>query len=96
MIAKENNQELPPFWEERTKNGKKEYFNTATNFATKNRPSCVKGGILADDMGLGKTLQMITLILTNFHDGKPLATLEDTGMGISKVSVIKLHYTFIF
>ncbi|XP_031565004.1 helicase-like transcription factor isoform X3 [Actinia tenebrosa] len=84
MITKENNKDLPPFWEERTKNGKKEYFNTATNYATTKRPSCVKGGILADDMGLGKTLQIISLILTNFHDGKPLATLEDSGTGINK------------
>jgi len=87
MISKENNQDLPPFWTERTRNnGRKEYFNSATNFATVTKPSCVKGGILADDMGLGKTLQMISLILTNFHDGKPLATLGDVGMGVSKVT----------
>lgn len=33
----------------------------------------VRGGILADDMGLGKTLSIIALILTNFHDKRPLA-----------------------
>jgi SNF2 family DNA or RNA helicase len=33
----------------------------------------MKGGILADDMGLGKTLSILALILTNFHDGKPMA-----------------------
>jgi SNF2 family DNA or RNA helicase len=33
----------------------------------------MKGGILADDMGLGKTLSILSLILTNFHDEKPLA-----------------------
>ena len=32
-----------------------------------------RGGILADDMGLGKTLTIISLVLTNFHDEKPLA-----------------------
>lgn len=85
MISKENNQDLPPFWTERTRNGRQEYFNSATNFATNVKPSCVKGGILADDMGLGKTLQMISLILTNFHGGNPLATLDDAGTGISKV-----------
>ena len=33
----------------------------------------MKGGILADDMGLGKTLTVLSLILSNFHDQKPLA-----------------------
>jgi len=33
----------------------------------------MKGGILADDMGLGKTLSILALILTNFHDGMPMA-----------------------
>ena len=33
----------------------------------------VCGGILADDMGLGKTLQVISLILTHFKAGRPLA-----------------------
>ncbi|XP_071999196.1 helicase-like transcription factor isoform X1 [Engystomops pustulosus] len=71
MVSRENSQELPPFWEER--NGF--YYNTLTNFAEKERPESVRGGILADDMGLGKTLSTIALILTNFHDGKPLTTL---------------------
>ena len=31
------------------------------------------GGILADDMGLGKTLTILSLIMTNFHDERPLA-----------------------
>ncbi|KAL5004275.1 hypothetical protein ScPMuIL_017731 [Solemya velum] len=69
MIEKENNKTLPPFWEER--NGK--FFNTVTIFTSAKRPESVCGGILADDMGLGKTLEVITLILTNFADGKPLA-----------------------
>ncbi|KAL8187859.1 UNVERIFIED_CONTAM: hypothetical protein K2H54_057208, partial [Gekko kuhli] len=68
MISRENNKELPPFWEER-----EDYFyNTITNFAEKKRPGNVLGGILADDMGLGKTLTTIAVILTNFHGGKPL------------------------
>ena len=33
----------------------------------------VTGGILADDMGLGKTLSVISLLMTNFHDTRPLA-----------------------
>ncbi|KAF0293711.1 Helicase-like transcription factor [Amphibalanus amphitrite] len=36
-------------------------------------PDAVCGGILADDMGLGKTLQVISLILTHFKAGRPLA-----------------------
>jgi SWI/SNF-related matrix-associated actin-dependent regulator of chromatin subfamily A3 len=32
----------------------------------------MKGGILADDMGLGKTLTVLSLIMTNFHDGRPM------------------------
>ncbi|XP_037402325.1 helicase-like transcription factor isoform X1 [Pygocentrus nattereri] len=68
MTSRENNTALPPFWEQ--KSGL--YFNVLTNFAVKERPSSVLGGILADDMGLGKTLTTIALILSNFHDGKPL------------------------
>merc|ERR1719318_1067175 len=34
------------------------------------------GGILADDMGLGKSLTVISLMLTNFWDGKPLLKPE--------------------
>ena len=33
----------------------------------------LRGGILADDMGLGKTLSVISLIMSNYHDGRPLA-----------------------
>uniref|UniRef100_A0A803TGE2 Helicase like transcription factor n=1 Tax=Anolis carolinensis TaxID=28377 RepID=A0A803TGE2_ANOCA len=68
MVSRENNQELPPFWEER----ENYFYNTVTNFAEKNRPENVLGGILADDMGLGKTLTMIAVILTSFHGGQPL------------------------
>ncbi|XP_009981497.1 PREDICTED: helicase-like transcription factor [Tauraco erythrolophus] len=68
MVSRENSNDLPPFWEERSNF----YYNTLTNFAEKQRPKNVLGGILADDMGLGKTLTTIALILTNFQDGKPL------------------------
>ncbi|XP_059587002.1 helicase-like transcription factor isoform X2 [Alligator mississippiensis] len=68
MVLRENNKELPPFWEERNNF----FYNTLTNFAEKERPENVLGGILADDMGLGKTLTTIALILANFHNGKPL------------------------
>ncbi|XP_054022731.1 helicase-like transcription factor [Dryobates pubescens] len=68
MVSRENSNDLPPFWEERSDF----YYNTLTNFAEKKRPQNVLGGILADDMGLGKTLTTIALILTNFQDGKPL------------------------
>ncbi|NXG10598.1 HLTF factor, partial [Sakesphorus luctuosus] len=68
MVSRENNHDLPPFWEERSNF----YYNTLTNFAEKKQPKNVLGGILADDMGLGKTLTTIALILTNFQDGKPL------------------------
>ncbi|XP_006895634.1 PREDICTED: helicase-like transcription factor [Elephantulus edwardii] len=68
MVSRENSEELPPFWEQRNDL----YYNTLTNFSEKERPENVHGGILADDMGLGKTLTAIAVILTNFHDGKPL------------------------
>ncbi|NXE54631.1 HLTF factor, partial [Casuarius casuarius] len=68
MVSRENSDDLPPFWEERNNF----YYNILTNFAVKERPKNVLGGILADDMGLGKTLTTIALILTNFQDGKPL------------------------
>nr|XP_060623727.1 helicase-like transcription factor isoform X2 [Anolis sagrei ordinatus] len=68
MVSRENNRELPPFWEER----ENYFYNTITNFAEKKRPENVLGGILADDMGLGKTLTMIAVILTSFHEGQPL------------------------
>nr|XP_056706370.1 helicase-like transcription factor [Euleptes europaea] len=68
MISRENNKELPPFWEKR----ENYFYNTITNFAEKKRPENVLGGILADDMGLGKTLTTIAVILTNFHGGRPL------------------------
>ena len=77
MVAHENSQDLPPFWKERTSKNGKDYFNSATNYAASKRPECVLGGILADDMGLGKTLEVISLIVTNFHNGKPLVTIED-------------------
>uniref|UniRef100_A0A8C2KSN4 Helicase-like transcription factor n=1 Tax=Cyprinus carpio TaxID=7962 RepID=A0A8C2KSN4_CYPCA len=73
MTSRENSNDLPPFWEE--KSGL--YFNVLTNFAVKERPEKVLGGILADDMGLGKTLTTIALIVSNFHNGKPLP-LEQT------------------
>uniref|UniRef100_A0A4W2F9X3 Helicase like transcription factor n=1 Tax=Bos indicus x Bos taurus TaxID=30522 RepID=A0A4W2F9X3_BOBOX len=68
MVSRENSEELPPFWEQRSDL----YYNTITNFSEKDRPENVHGGILADDMGLGKTLTAIAVILTNFHDGKSL------------------------
>ncbi|XP_034433159.1 helicase-like transcription factor isoform X1 [Hippoglossus hippoglossus] len=68
MCARENKSTLPPFWK---KTGEL-YFNTLTCFSAKEIPERVRGGILADDMGLGKTLTTIALILTNFHNGKPL------------------------
>ncbi|XP_056599172.1 helicase-like transcription factor isoform X3 [Triplophysa dalaica] len=74
MTSRENSSDLPPFWEQ--KGGL--YFNVLTNFAVKERPEKVLGGILADDMGLGKTLTTIALIVSNFHNGKPLP-LEKCG-----------------
>ncbi|XP_061553004.1 helicase-like transcription factor isoform X1 [Phycodurus eques] len=68
MCARENKCSLPPFWEKRGD----QYYNTLTCFSAKELPERVLGGILADDMGLGKTLTTIALILTNFHEGKPL------------------------
>uniref|UniRef100_A0A8C1SBB5 Helicase-like transcription factor n=1 Tax=Cyprinus carpio TaxID=7962 RepID=A0A8C1SBB5_CYPCA len=85
MTSRENSSDLPPFWEE--KHGL--YFNVLTNFAIKERPEKVLGGILADDMGLGKTLTTIALIVSNFHNGKPLP-LEQC------ISIISISKTSLF
>ncbi|KAM6960682.1 helicase-like transcription factor [Aplochiton taeniatus] len=68
MCVCENSNALPPFWQQKGEL----YYNNLTYFSVKERPQRVRGGILADDMGLGKTLTTIALILTNFHNGKPL------------------------
>ncbi|XP_048240661.1 helicase-like transcription factor isoform X5 [Haliotis rufescens] len=70
MMTRENEENLPPFWEE-TPSG--HYSNILLNHTTYERPPSIRGGILADDMGLGKTLEIISLILTNFVDNRPLA-----------------------
>ncbi|NWU65379.1 HLTF factor, partial [Pterocles burchelli] len=87
MVSRENSDDLPPFWEERSNF----YYNTLTNFAEKKRPKNVHGGILADDMGLGKTLTTIALILTNFQDGKPLPVGKIT---IGLITKLKTMYVF--
>ncbi len=71
----ENDDTLPPFWEQR---GPQDFFNSATNFSAPKKPKSIKGGILADDMGLGKTLQIIALIITNFKNGQNLVTIDKT------------------
>uniref|UniRef100_A0A671P3Y2 Helicase-like transcription factor n=1 Tax=Sinocyclocheilus anshuiensis TaxID=1608454 RepID=A0A671P3Y2_9TELE len=88
MTSRENSNDLPPFWEE--KSGL--YFNVLTNFAVKERPEKVLGGILADDMGLGKTLTTIALIASNFHNGKPLP-LEQSVRSRRSSSTCKMKST---
>ncbi|XP_054981886.1 helicase-like transcription factor isoform X3 [Sorex araneus] len=85
MVSRENSKELPPFWEQRNDL----YYNTITNFSEKERPENVHGGILADDMGLGKTLTAIAVILTNFHNGKPLPVERTKKNQLKKESNIK-------
>ncbi|KAJ1088340.1 hypothetical protein NDU88_001497 [Pleurodeles waltl] len=81
MVSRENSKDLPPFWEQRNNL----YYNTLTNFAEREKPENVLGGILADDMGLGKTLVAIALVLTNFHDGKPLPVSRTETKQLHKV-----------
>uniref|UniRef100_A0A8C2KTD1 Helicase-like transcription factor n=1 Tax=Cyprinus carpio TaxID=7962 RepID=A0A8C2KTD1_CYPCA len=88
MTSRENSNDLPPFWEE--KSGL--YFNVLTNFAVKERPEKVLGGILADDMGLGKTLTTIALIVSNFHNGKPLP-LEQKTFHLLLIIIINVENT---
>ncbi|NXE26562.1 HLTF factor, partial [Ardeotis kori] len=85
MVSRENSNDLPPFWEERSDF----YYNILTHFAEKCRPKNVLGGILADDMGLGKTLTTIALILTNFQDGKSLPVEKITSDKFYEVSEMK-------
>uniref|UniRef100_A0A8C0B6B6 Helicase like transcription factor n=1 Tax=Buteo japonicus TaxID=224669 RepID=A0A8C0B6B6_9AVES len=91
MVSRENSNDLPPFWEERSNF----YYNILTNFAEKKRPKNVLGGILADDMGLGKTLTTIALILTNFQDSKPLPVEKITSDKFYELmEVVKLTNVF--
>ncbi|KAL9986038.1 hypothetical protein ACROYT_G000101 [Oculina patagonica] len=69
MITRENNTDLAPFWKQVNKST---WFNKGTNMSTDRKPNSPKGGILADDMGLGKTLTVITLIMANHLNGKPM------------------------
>ncbi|XP_015760925.1 PREDICTED: uncharacterized protein LOC107340090 [Acropora digitifera] len=69
MIIRENNTDLAPFW---TQVNNSIWINKGTNFSTNRKPDSPKGGILADDMGLGKTLTVITLIMANHRNGKPM------------------------
>uniref|UniRef100_A0A8B9JYV9 Helicase-like transcription factor n=1 Tax=Astyanax mexicanus TaxID=7994 RepID=A0A8B9JYV9_ASTMX len=82
MTSRENSSDLPPFWEQRSGL----YFNVLTNFGARESPESVLGGILADDMGLGKTLTTIALILSNFHNGKPLPVKYEGGASESRPS----------
>lgn len=59
MTTRENNNDLPPFWEQ--KNGL--FFNVLTNFAVREKPDRVRGGILADDMGLVSKIMFIEISL---------------------------------
>ena len=69
MITRENNTDLAPFW---NKVNNSAWFNKGTNKSTDRKPHSPKGGILADDMGLGKTLVVISLIIANHLNGKPM------------------------
>ncbi|XP_029983575.1 helicase-like transcription factor [Sphaeramia orbicularis] len=85
MCSRENKCTLPPFWEKRGDL----YYNTLTHFSAREVPERVRGGILADDMGLGKTLTTIALILTNFHNGKPLPVEMSDGQSSSNKAKVK-------
>ncbi|MGH0162441.1 UNVERIFIED_CONTAM: hypothetical protein FKN15_062329 [Acipenser sinensis] len=87
MVSRENNNDLPPFWEQKNDI----YYNLLTNFGVKERPERVLGGILSDDMGLGKTLSMIALILTNFHKGMPLPLEKIDDEETEKVQPFYFH-----
>ncbi|KAG7238033.1 hypothetical protein INR49_031387 [Caranx melampygus] len=87
MCARENKSALPPFWEKRGEL----YYNTLTCFSAKEIPERIRGGILADDMGLGKTLTTIALILTNFHNGKPLPVEKSKEMSSPFKAKSKTH-----
>ncbi|KAK0069593.1 helicase-like transcription factor [Biomphalaria pfeifferi] len=86
MICKENKDSLPPFWVQRGHL----YMNTLSRKKTAEKPKSIYGGILADDMGLGKTLEMISLIVTNFVNGKPIA---EPMSGYTRDSFVKTSKT---
>uniref|UniRef100_A0A8D0AV68 Helicase like transcription factor n=1 Tax=Sander lucioperca TaxID=283035 RepID=A0A8D0AV68_SANLU len=87
MCARENKSVLPPFWEKRGEL----YYNSLTCFSAKEIPERIRGGILADDMGLGKTLTTIALILTNFHNGKPLPVETFVSVAVCECHQLEQH-----
>uniref|UniRef100_A0A671VEH4 Helicase like transcription factor n=1 Tax=Sparus aurata TaxID=8175 RepID=A0A671VEH4_SPAAU len=92
MCARENKSGLPPFWEKRGEL----YYNSLTCFSAKEIPERVRGGILADDMGLGKTLTTIALILTNFHQGKPLPVEKCVSVAVLYLYLLFSLTVFIY
>lgn len=62
LVHQELNQGIPSWF---TEEGYRTWRDKITSSVWHQRPSPVRGGILADDMGLGKTMQAIGLILSN-------------------------------
>lgn len=84
MITRENNPDLAPFWKQVNKST---WFNKGTNMSTDRKPNSPKGGILADDMGLGKTLTVITLIMANHLNGKPMFSRKSSANKVCEFKI---------
>ncbi|CAJ0829638.1 6145_t:CDS:2 [Entrophospora sp. SA101] len=52
------------------------YYNVVTDDEIDEKPSQMRGGIVADDMGLGKTIQIIALVLGTLEEARKFSNVK--------------------